>query len=139
MKQKISGSLVSTLRRIVFLFGFVTGGLMAGCGTAIRIGGSIPDGPLAAWFGIPFFEAGGMLPGRIGWLLVLEGLFLVAAMCAIALHNHWGWWSTAAAGLVAVIFFPGGTLAGVIVLLALVVRLIHEKPWKPTAERGAKP
>ena len=53
-----------------------------------------------------------MLPGQIGWMLVLEGLFLVAAMCAIALRNHWGWWSTAAAGLIAVIFFPGGLWRG---------------------------
>jgi hypothetical protein len=139
MTRTISGSLVTTLRRIVFLFGFVTGALMAGLGTAIRIGGSIPDGPLAAWFGVPLFEAGGLLPGRIGWMLVLEGLFLVAAMCAVAARNHWGWWSTAAAGLIAVLFFPGGTLAGVIVLLALAVRLIHEKPWKHSAERGAAP
>jgi hypothetical protein len=130
MKQPISTSLLFLWRLLLLVFGIATGGLMAGLGTAIRIGDVIPDSPLAAWFGIPLFAAMGMTAGRIGWMLVLEGVFLIAAMCALAVRNHWGWWSTAAAGLIAVIFFPGGTLAGIIVLLATGVRFIREKPWK---------
>ena len=137
MKRTISGSLISILRLLVLLFGIATGGLMAGLGAVLRIGDAIPDSPLATWFGIPLFAAMGMTAGRIGWMLVLEGVFLIAAMCAIAVRNHWGWWSTAAAGLIAVFFFPGGTLAGIIVLLALGVRSIREKPWKKPAKAGS--
>ncbi len=136
MKRPINASLV-LLWRLILLLGLLTGGVMAGLGLAMRIGDAVPEGALAVWFGIPLFEAVGMAAGRIGWMLVLEGTFLIAAMCAIAVGNNWGRWSTAAAGLIAMIFFPGGTLAGLIVLSALGVRLIREKPWKMTEKTGA--
>src|SRR4030042_167335 len=112
MKQAISKSLSSLPWLLVLLTGIATGGSMAGLGLAIRIRDAIPGSLLTTWFGIPLFTAMGMTAGRIGWMLVLGGTFLIAAMCAIALGNHWGWWSTAAAGLITAIFFPGGTLAG---------------------------
>jgi hypothetical protein len=135
MKQTSNRRFVLLFRLLILLLGLATGVLMAGLGTALRIGDAIPAGPLADWFGLPLFAGVGITAGRIGWMLVLEGLFLVAAMCALAVRNHWGWWSTAAAGLIAGIFFPGGTLAGVIVLLAVGVRFIREKPWKKTAPK----
>ena len=104
----------------------------------LRIQDSIPKDGLAAWFGVAFFSAAGLSAGRIGWMLVLEGIFLIAALCAFAARNHWGWWSTAAAGLISMIFFPGGTLAGLIIVSALCVRLIGEKPWKRAAKKGAE-
>jgi hypothetical protein len=137
MKRPISASLV-LLWRLLLAFGLLTGFIMAGLGLTMRIGDAIPEGPLAVWFGIPLFEAMGMTAGRIGWMLVLEGTFLIAAMCAIAVGNIWGRWSTAAAGLIAMIFFPGGTLAGLVVLSALGVRLIREKPWKKTEKTSAR-
>jgi hypothetical protein len=137
MKRPISASLL-LLWRLLLAFGLLTGFVMAGLGLAMRIGDAIPEGPLAVWFGIPLFEAMGMTAGRIGWMLVLEGTFMIAAMCAIAVGNHWGRWSTAAAGMIAVIFFPGGTLAGLIVLSGLAVRLIREKPWKKPAGADAQ-
>ena len=89
MKRPISISLL-LLWRLVLAFGLLTGFVMAGLGLAMRIGDAIPDGPLAIWFGIPLFEAMGMTAGRIGWMLVLEGTFMIAAMCAIAVGNHLG-------------------------------------------------
>ena len=138
MKRTIRGSLTSIPGLLVFLAGFATGGWMAGLGIVMRIHDGIPDGLPAAWFGIQFFTANGMTAGRIGWMLVLEGTFLIAAMCAIAVRNHWGWWSAASAGLIAIIFFPGGTLAGLIVLLGVGIRLIREKPWKQPAKKAAE-
>ncbi|MBN2085089.1 MAG: hypothetical protein JW748_07665 [Anaerolineales bacterium] len=137
MKRTIGGSLNSIPGLLVFLAGFATGGLMAGLGVLMRIHDGLPDSLLTAWFGIHFFTAMGMTVGRIGWMLVLEGTFLIAAMCAIAVRNHWGWWSTASAGLIALIFFPGGTLAGVIVLLGLGIRFIREKPWRKPEKNSA--
>jgi hypothetical protein len=120
-----------------FVVGAGTGCAMAVFGVAVRVENSIPRSVLADWFGVPFFSAMGLSAARIGWMLVLEGVFLVAAMCAAAVRNHWEWWSAATAGLIAVVFFPGGTLAGMIVLLALCVRLIREKPWKRVTARPA--
>jgi|GEM_PF-4668323 len=137
MKQTISKSFLTIPWFLVLLTGIATGGLMAGLGLEIRIGDAIPGSLLATWLGISLFVAMGMTAGRIGWMLVLGGTFLIAAMCAIAVGNHWGWWSTAAAALIAAIFFPGGTLAGVIVLLGLGARLIREKPWKKTVKSAA--
>jgi hypothetical protein len=119
------------------VIGAVTGCAMAGIGLGMRIGRAAPGAVLAEWFGVQFFKAAGLTTGRIGWMLVLTGVFLVAAMCAFAVHNHWGWWSTAAAGLIAMSFFPGGTLAGIVVLAALATRLIREKPWKKAAVKPA--
>lgn len=127
MKRTIKDYLVLLPWILVLVLGFATGCAMAGLGLAVRLQNALPpDGP-AAWFGLKFFEAAGISAGRIGWMLVLEGTFLIAALCAFAVRNHWGWWSTAAAGLIAMIFFPGGTLAGILVLAALGVRLISEK------------
>lgn len=137
MKRPIRVSLL-LLWRLLLAFGFLTGGVMAGLGLAMRIGNAIPEGPLALWFGIPLFEAAGMTAGRIGWMLVLDGTFMIAAMCAIAVGNIWGRWSTIAAGLIATIFFPGGTLAGLIVLSGAAVRLIREKPWKKPEKSEAQ-
>ncbi len=118
--------------------GAATGCAMAVFGVAVRISNDIPASILADWFGAPLFRAAGLSAAKIGWMLVLEGAFLIAALCTAAVRNHWQWWSTAAAGLIALVFFPGGTLAGIIVLLALVVRAIREKPWKRPAPAGAK-
>jgi hypothetical protein len=118
-----------------FAIGAATGWAMAGLGVAMRIGDAVPQISLASWFGMTFFQAAGLSAGRIGWMLVLEGTFLIGAVCAFALHNHWGWWSTAAAGMIAMIFFPGGTLAGILLLTAAIVRLIREKPWIRKAEK----
>lgn len=121
-------------RLLVFLLGFATGCAMAGLGLAARLTGSIPDGFPAAWFGTAFFEAAGITAGRIGWMLVLEGIFWIAALAALAVRNHWGWWSSLLAGLISLIFFPGGTLAGIAALLAVGVRLVHKKFGKPAAK-----
>jgi hypothetical protein len=121
-----------------FAIGTATGCAMAALGASMRIGNSIPQNGLTAWFGMPFFEALGLTPGRTGWMLVLEGTFLVAALCALAVRNHWGWWSTASAGMIVIIFFPGGTLAGIIVVLELAVRLIREKPWLRSKARAGE-
>jgi hypothetical protein len=137
MKRLFGGSLVGLPWLIAFLFGTLTGCAMAGLGLEMRLGNAIPVDGLVNWFGVPFFAAMNLSAGRIGWMFVLEGILLVAALCAFAVRNHWGWWSTTMAGLIAVIFFPGGTLAGIIVLLALGVRLIREKPWKQPAKAGA--
>jgi hypothetical protein len=122
---------------LVCLLGFATGCAMTGLGLVMRIGDVFTESWLTAWFGVALFKAIGLTAGRIGWMLVLEGIFLVAALCAFAVHNHWGWWSMTAAGLLSIIFFPGGTLAGIIVLAALGVRLIREKPWKKAVKTGA--
>jgi hypothetical protein len=124
------------------VIGAATGCAMAGLGLGIRIGGSAPGSVLEKWFGVELFAAAGLTAGRIGWMLVLTGVFLMAAMCAFAVRNHWGWWSTAAAGMISLIFFPGGSLAGIIVLAALGVKLIREKPWlrrKAAAQSAALP
>ena len=113
-----------------FVIGTATGCAMAGLGLTVRLQNALPPDGLAAWFGVKFFDAAGISAGRIGWMLVLEGTFLIAAVCAFAARNHWGLWTMAAAGLISIIFFPGGTLAGIIVLGALGVRLIGEKFWK---------
>jgi hypothetical protein len=113
--------------RLVSFFGILTGCFMAGLGLAMRLTGSIPSSWLTVWFGTAFFEAAGISAGRIGWMLVLEGIFWIAALAALGVHNYWGWWSAILAGLISIIFFPGGTLAGAVVLLGVGVRLIHKK------------
>jgi hypothetical protein len=127
MKQTISGSLVSLLRRLLLLFGILTGGAMAVFGLMLRLQDSIPQGGLAAWFGVPFFQAVGLSAGRIGWMLVLEGIFWIAALSALGVRNYWGWWSSMAAGLISMLFFPGGTLAGILILLMVGIRLIRDR------------
>ena len=67
----------------------------------------------------------GLSAGRIGWMLVLEGLFWIAALSALGVCNHWGWWSTVMAAMISIIFFPGGTLAGIVMLLAVGILLIR--------------
>ena len=136
MKRALNGSLVALPRLIAFIIGIATGCAMAGLGLTMRLGNIIPDGGLAAWFGVPFLGAMDLTAGRIGWMLVLEGIFLVSGLCAFAVRNHWGWWSITTAGLIAVIFFPGGTLAGIIILLAVGVRLIREQPWKQLMKKS---
>jgi hypothetical protein len=111
--------------RLVFVLGFLTGGCMAVFGLAARLRGAVPAGFPAAWFGTALFEAAGISAGRIGWMLVLEGVLWIAALSALGVRNYWGWWSTILAGLISIIFFPGGTLAGAVVLAAVVIRLIH--------------
>lgn len=122
-----------------FGIGILTGCGMTGLGLAARTGAALPGGGPAAWFGLELFGAMGLSAARIGWMLVLEGTFLIGALCAFAVRSHWGWWSTAVAGLIAVIFFPGGTLAGILILLALAARLIREKPWLRKAAAGVSP
>ena len=77
----------------MFLAGVVTGCAMTGMGLAIRLQDAIPAGGLGAWFGTDFFTGMGWTAWRIGWVLVLEGIFWVAAMAAWAMRNRWGWWS----------------------------------------------
>jgi hypothetical protein len=41
------------------------------------------------------------------------------------------------AAVISMIFFPGGTLAGLILALALGIRLIRERPWLRTLKQRA--
>jgi hypothetical protein len=120
--------------RLIFLLGVATGCAMSILGLAMRFYDSIPAGVPAAWFGVAFFSAMGVTAGRIGWMLVLEGVFWIAALSALGVRNHWGWWSTAAAGMISMIFFPGGTLAGIVVLAALIIRLTRASAARRTAK-----
>jgi hypothetical protein len=122
--------------RVIFAFGVVTGWAMCVLGLAMRLQDSIPADGSAAWFGVAFFAAMGVPAGRIGWMLVLEGAFWIAALSAIGVRNHWGWWSTAAAGMISVVFFPGGTLAGIVVLAALIIRLTRAGAARRAAKAG---
>jgi hypothetical protein len=134
MKRTIKESLVNLPWLLIFLFGLATGCLMASLGLVMRLQDVIPGGTLSAWFGVSFYSGMGLTAGRIGWMLVLEGIFWIAALSALGAGNHWGWWSSAAASLISMIFFPGGTLAGILVLLAVGVRLIHGRLGKSTAK-----
>jgi hypothetical protein len=125
MKVFFSGRLAAVPRLLAYLFGYATGCAMAAVGLAARITDAPPSGPAAAWFGTELFQAAGLSAGRIGWMLVLEGAFWIAALSALGVRNHWGWWSTAAAAMISMIFFPGGTLAGVVMLLAVGILLIR--------------
>jgi hypothetical protein len=122
--------------RLVFLFGVLTGCGMTAAGLAARLTNAVPSDFLEAWFGTAFFDAIGIDAARIGWMLVLEGTFWIAALSALGVHNYWGWWSTIAAGLISMIFFPGGTLAGSVVLTAVGIRLLRarfrKRPGKTT-------
>jgi hypothetical protein len=138
MSGKLKKTFLRIIRILMFLTGLATGFLMAGLGLATRLAESIPDGGPAAWFGTAFFEAAGISPGRIGWMLVLEGMFLIAATLAFGTRNRWGSWTTAMAAVISMIFFPGGTLAGLILALALGIRLIRERPWQRTLKQRAE-
>ena len=137
--MKRTGTLVQNLPRgIIFLAGVVTGCAMTGEGLAIRLQAAIPDGGMGAWFGSAFFNGMGWTAGRIGWVLVLEGIFWVAAMVAWGARNRWGWWSAAAAGAISLAFFPGGTLAGLVVLALMIPVLARERPWKAAREKSTE-
>jgi hypothetical protein len=126
------------LRGIIFLAGATTGCAMTGAGLAIRLQNLLPDGGLGAWFGSDFLSGMGWMPGRIGWVLVLEGIFWVAAMAAWGVRNRWGWWSAAAAAGISLAFFPGGTLVGIVVLALMIPVLIRERPWKAVEKQPAE-
>ncbi len=125
-------------RALMIAVGTVTGCLMTGLGLAIRLQDSIPAGGLAAWFGTSFFDGIGWTAGRTGWALVLAGTFWVAAMAAWGTRNRWGWWTAAAASTISLIFFPGGTLAGIFVLAMMIPFLLHDRPWREAQRRRAE-
>jgi hypothetical protein len=138
MKVFFQGTLTAVPRFLAYLFGFATGCVMAGAGLAARLTNATPDGWIAAWFGTGLFEAAGLSAGQIGWMLVLEGTFWIAALSALGVRNHWGWWSTAAAAMISMIFFPGGMLAGVVMLLAVGILLIRVTFRIRRARKAAK-
>jgi hypothetical protein len=117
--------LVSLPWRIIFLMCLITAGWMTLFGLGMRLSGEMPAGIPSLVFGIEIWAATGLTAGQIGWMLVLEGTFWIGALSALGVGNYWGWWSAAAAGLIALIFFPMGTLAGVILLAAVGIRLIR--------------
>jgi hypothetical protein len=127
MRQNLFSTrvLMSLPWRAIFLLCLVTAGLMTIYGVGMRLSGEIPAGILSLVFGIELWTATGLTAGQIGWMLVLEGTLWIGALAALGVGNYWGWWSTAAAGLIALIFFPVGTLAGIILLGALGIRLIR--------------
>jgi hypothetical protein len=125
-------------RALMIAAGVVTGCLMAGMGLAIRLQDAIPAGGLGAWFGTDFFTGMGWTAGRTGWVLVLEGIFWVSAMAAWGTRNRWGWWTTAAAATISLAFFPGGTLAGIFVLVMMIPFLIRERPIRAAIEKAAQ-
>lgn len=125
-------------RALMIAAGVVTGCLMTGMGLAIRLQDAIPAGGLGAWFGTDFFTGMGWTAWRIGWVLVLEGIFWVAAMAAWGTRNRWGWWTTAAAATISLAFFPGGTIAGIFILAMMIPFLIREQPIKAAIEKAAQ-
>ena len=136
--MKKTGAFVRILpRTLIIAAGVITGCLMAGLGVAIRLQDGIPAGRLGAWFGTAFFDGMGWTAYRIGWVLVLEGIFWVAAMAAWGTRNRWGWWTAAAAGVVSLVFAPGGTVAGIFVLAMLIPFLLHDRPWREAMKRRA--
>ena len=122
-------------RALMIAVGTITGCLMAALGLSIRLRDAIPSGGLAACFGTAFFDGIGWTAGRIGWALVLAGTFWVAAMAAWGTRNRWGWWTAAAASTISLIFFPGGTLAGIFVLAMMIPFLLHDRPWREAQRR----
>jgi hypothetical protein len=137
--MKKTGAFVRVFpRALMITVGTVTGWLMAGLDLAIRLQDSIPAGGLSAWFGTAFFTAIGWTAYRTGWVLVLAGIFWVAAMAAWGTRNRWGWWTSAAAGTVSLVFFPGGTLAGLFVLAMMIPFILHDRPWREAMKRRAE-
>jgi hypothetical protein len=125
-------------RWLVVLAGVITGCAMAGLGVSIRLQDAIPTGGLGAWYGTPFFTTMGWTAWRVGWALVIEGTFWVAAMAAWGLRNRWGWWTAVAAGVISLAFFPGGTLAGLFVLVMLIPFILHDRPWREAMKRRSE-
>jgi hypothetical protein len=125
-------------RAAMIAVGTVTGCLMAGLGLTVRLGDVVPAGGLGTWFGTAFFDGMGWTAYRTGWALVLVGIFWVAAMAAWGTRNRWGWWTAAAAGIISLVFFPGGTIAGIFVLLMMVPFIIHDRPWHEAMRRKAE-
>jgi hypothetical protein len=123
---------------MVVLAGVITGCAMTGLGLSIRLQDAIPTGGLGAWYGTPLFTGMGWTAWRIGWALVLEGIFWVAAMAAWGLRNRWGWWSALLAGIISLMFVPGGTLAGIFVLIMLIPFLLHDCPWREMGKQPAE-
>jgi hypothetical protein len=136
---KKTGAFVRILPRAAMIaVGVVTGCLMAGLGVAIRLQDVIPTTGLGMWYGTPFFTNMGWTAWRVGWALVIEGTFWVAAMAAWGTRNRWGWWTAAAAGIISLAFFPGGTLAGIFVLLMMIPFIILDRPWREAMKRRAE-
>jgi hypothetical protein len=126
-------------RALMIAAGIVTGCLMTGLGLLIRLSDATPGGgALGMWFGTAFFSNMGWTAYRIGWVLVLEGIFWVAAMIAWGTRNRWGWWTAAAASVISLFFAPGGTIAGIFILVLMVPFLFHDKPWREAMRRRAE-
>lgn len=125
-------------RALVIAAGITTGCLMTGLGLAIRLQDAVPAGGLSAWFGTAFFDGLGWTAYRTGWVLVLEGIFWVAAMAAWGTRNRWGWWTAVAAGVASLVFAPGGTIAGIFVLAMLIPFILHDRPWREAMKRRAE-
>jgi hypothetical protein len=137
--MKNAGLVLRKLPRwLVVLAGLVTGCAMVGLGVSVRLQDAIPTGGMGAWYGTPFFANMGWTTWRIGWALVLEGIFWVAAMAAWGLRNRWGWWSAVAAGIISLLFVPGGTIAGIFVLVMMIPFILHDRPWKAAEKQPAE-
>jgi hypothetical protein len=54
------------------------------------------------------------------------------------LRNRWGWWTAVAAGVISLAFFPGGTLAGLFVLVMLIPFILHDRPWREAMKRRSE-
>jgi hypothetical protein len=137
--MKNAGSVARKLPRLlVILAGVITGCAMACLGVSVRLQDAIPTSGIGAWYGTMVFTNMGWTAWRVGWALVLEGTFWVAAMAAWGLRNRWGWWTALVAGVISLIFVPGGTLAGIFVLIMLIPFLLHDRPWIEARKQPAE-
>ncbi len=103
----------------LLILGYATGAGMVILGLTVRILRTIPEGGLTAWFGIAFFRDVGFSDDRVGWALVLLGIFWISALSALWLRHSWGYWSVILAAIASMAFFPGGVVTAVLFIAVI--------------------
>jgi hypothetical protein len=124
MKSRLPGHLphVSLL-----ILGFATGASMVFLGLTARIVSVLPEEGLGAWFGVSFFHEMGFADDRVGWALVLLGVFWLSALSALWLRHSWGYWSVILAAIASMAFFPGGVVTAILVVAVITFSNLREE------------
>jgi hypothetical protein len=114
-------------RAFLLTLGFATGAGMVCLGLAARFARILPEDGLGAWFGVSFFHEMGFSDDRVGWALVLLGVFWFSALSAHWLRHAWGYWSVVLAAIASMAFFPGGVVTAVLVVAVITFSNLREE------------